>query len=235
MMGEPWVRGEGGRWLSSPQREEVYDIVVKQLMVEGEKRWDTHKEGNYSVREGYRMLMSNKWQLEEGTSHMKLLQRQVECTPYCQLCNEHIEDDYHAYFTCSQVSPSWVAAAGLAHIITNSVLNFHNAADLLLNICSLEDSSTAGRVAALIWSIWKNRNDAVWNNAKLRPEQVGYNALQMWQTWSAANNLQNRGQQNMQIPTGVTWAKPQEYKIKLQINCNVEYMLSSCYQITSGR
>jgi hypothetical protein len=37
VMGEPWIRGEGGKWLSLPQGEEVYDLYVNRLMVERER------------------------------------------------------------------------------------------------------------------------------------------------------------------------------------------------------
>jgi hypothetical protein len=38
-----WLRSKGGKWIHSPERQEVYEINVNQLMVEGEKRWDTDK------------------------------------------------------------------------------------------------------------------------------------------------------------------------------------------------
>ncbi|CAJ2631804.1 unnamed protein product [Trifolium pratense] len=28
VMGEPWIRGEGGRWMNSPQVEEVYELMM---------------------------------------------------------------------------------------------------------------------------------------------------------------------------------------------------------------
>ncbi|PNX79828.1 ribonuclease H, partial [Trifolium pratense] len=43
VMGEPWLRGEEGKWLSSPQVEEAFQLHVNQLMVEGERKWDEQK------------------------------------------------------------------------------------------------------------------------------------------------------------------------------------------------
>jgi hypothetical protein len=43
IMKQLWLRSKGGKWIHSPERQEVYEINVNQLMVEGEKRWDTDK------------------------------------------------------------------------------------------------------------------------------------------------------------------------------------------------
>jgi hypothetical protein len=94
VMADPWVRGGESWWVSSPQKEEVYDMTVNQLLVEGEKRWDVQKvkylfndemvekilsmnicqdvredkliwegekNGLYTVRAGYRSIMSEVW------------------------------------------------------------------------------------------------------------------------------------------------------------------------------
>jgi hypothetical protein len=42
-MKDPWIRGGEGWWLHSPQKAEVYDMTVNQLMIDGERRWDVHK------------------------------------------------------------------------------------------------------------------------------------------------------------------------------------------------
>jgi hypothetical protein len=292
VMGEPWLRGREGRWMNSPQSEEIYNLYVNQLMVEGEKRWDIdkiqslfpseeaknilslplfpcvlndkliwdgNKEGEYVVREGYRLLMKDKWRIKEGdegknwvdlwsanappkTCHMlwrvcrgciptraRLLERNVECTPLCPLCNDVIEDDYHAFVTCSQVIISW-EAAGLNNIITPRRLNFNNMADLLFDICSVEDRNVVGRVAALIWSIWQNRNAVVWNNSPTSPTQIGYNAFQIWQTWFDAHKDQPHVLQGRVMQNESSWTQPQDGWIK----CNVDAGFFEDREITTS-
>ncbi|GAU34897.1 hypothetical protein TSUD_144280 [Trifolium subterraneum] len=65
-------------------------------------------------------------------------------------------------------------------------------ADLLFDICSAEDHDVTGRVAALTWSIWQNRNAVVWCNPQLTPIQVGYNAFRVWQSWVDAQQIRSR-------------------------------------------
>jgi hypothetical protein len=38
VMEDPWVRGGQSWWVSSPQREEVHNMMVNQLLLEGERR-----------------------------------------------------------------------------------------------------------------------------------------------------------------------------------------------------
>ena len=42
-MYDPWLRGKGDRWVSSPQGEDVYHLVVKDLLLENYKAWDIAK------------------------------------------------------------------------------------------------------------------------------------------------------------------------------------------------
>jgi len=48
-----------------------------------------------------------------------------------------------------------------------------------MDIARSEDRCTAGRVAMLVWTIWKNQNNLVWNNCKLPTRQIGINSYSM--------------------------------------------------------
>ncbi|PNX57882.1 hypothetical protein L195_g058914, partial [Trifolium pratense] len=43
VMYDSWLRGKGDRWVSSPQVEYVYHLVVKDLLLENYKAWDIAK------------------------------------------------------------------------------------------------------------------------------------------------------------------------------------------------
>ncbi|MCI08198.1 hypothetical protein A2U01_0029273, partial [Trifolium medium] len=49
-----WLRGDGGRWVSSPQGEIAYDFEDKLI-------WKDDKEHMYLVFLGYRLLMKEVW------------------------------------------------------------------------------------------------------------------------------------------------------------------------------
>ena len=42
-MKDPWLRVEGSAWMQAPQPHGVYDMVVSDLMVPWERRWDVVK------------------------------------------------------------------------------------------------------------------------------------------------------------------------------------------------
>lgn len=43
IMSDPWLRGNGERWIISPQPEGVYHLLVRDLMVENYKAWNVAK------------------------------------------------------------------------------------------------------------------------------------------------------------------------------------------------
>jgi hypothetical protein len=49
---------------------------------------------------------------------------------------------------------------------------------LILAICHDEDYNTAGQFAMLLWTLWNNKNDKVWNGTQEAGRRLGYKALQ---------------------------------------------------------
>ncbi|KAK2427144.1 hypothetical protein QL285_025742 [Trifolium repens] len=81
------------------------------------------------------------------------------------------------------------------------------AADRIFAFSSSESRDTVGRVAMLLWCIWHNRNDKLWNdNAKL-PSQIGRHASDDWNDWYSVHVLQ-RNSVTMDTTSGlVRWKK----------------------------
>jgi hypothetical protein len=280
VMEDTWVRGGQSWWVSSPQREEVHDMTVNQLLLEGERRWDVHKvknlfsvemaekilsmnicqdvredrliwdgdkNGLYTVRAGYRSTMSKEWDKVRSdlnknwsaiwginappkTRHLIwrvckgciptcniLMQRHVDCGEYCSFCNEEVETEFHVFFTCPRIMPCW-EAAGLRNILVHGTQNFNNAADLLFDICSHNDSNIAGQVATLMWHIWQSRNDVVWNNTQFSPTQIGLQSFNTWQAWYAANYSQSHNHQAAQNINNTRWRRPNEGWLKINVD-----------------
>ncbi|GAU22732.1 hypothetical protein TSUD_138570 [Trifolium subterraneum] len=145
------------------------------------------------------------------------------------MCNDGAEDDFHVFFTCPQVVDCWTAA-GLHDVIYNRLSSFNNVAELLLNICNNEDENIAGRVAMLIWCIWQNRNNTIWNNNSNSALQVGQQAFQAWQQWFDAQKLHNRGVQQPAEQQNVRWVQPPVGWIK----CNVDAGFFQAINTTSA-
>ncbi|GAU19540.1 hypothetical protein TSUD_303530 [Trifolium subterraneum] len=92
------------------------------------------------------------WRLCRGClpTRYRLLERRVECTLNCLVCDEEIEDELHIFFRCAVARDSW-CAAGLASVLHNAVYQQSNAMNRIFAICSNESSDTVGRVTMLLW------------------------------------------------------------------------------------
>jgi hypothetical protein len=58
-------------------------------------------------------------------------------------------------------------------------------------ICSNEDNMKAGLFATVVWTLWNNRNNKVWNYVVEPGRNLGYKAKQYWEEWFMVQNLQH--------------------------------------------
>ncbi|CAJ2669264.1 unnamed protein product [Trifolium pratense] len=176
--------------------------------------WREEQHGEYSVRTGNRLLMrergekcnrnvrghwSSLWKIRAPpkTKHLlwrigrhclptrvRLRQHYVQCPSVCQLCEDEVEDNWHVMFGCQESRQSW-AAVGLSTIIELRLLRFNEAKALIHDVCHDEEKE----FAVMIWMLWNNRNDRLWNKEKKSATQIGMQAFQMWNDWFKAQNF----------------------------------------------
>jgi ribonuclease HI len=85
-----------------------------------------------------------------------------------------------------------------------------------------ESDIAASRTATLMWFIWQNRNNNVWNDSSSNAHQLGTQAATYWNQWAAIHRLLEDQQQREQ-PTTVSanlgqWQQPPHGSLK----CNVD-------------
>ncbi|MCH87041.1 hypothetical protein A2U01_0007906 [Trifolium medium] len=73
-------------------------------------------------------------------------------------------------------------------------------------------------MAILLWSLWNNRNNLVWNDNKLNARQIGSQAVQLWEEWRAVHVFRPAEQQQQQVTPGMQWQTPTQGRLK----CNVD-------------
>ncbi|MCI07057.1 hypothetical protein A2U01_0028120 [Trifolium medium] len=135
--------------------------------------------------------------------------RHVDCELNCPLCDEEIEDDVHVFFKCAVARASWTMA-GLEHVIANRQQLLTNAADFVFDLCSTVETNEVGRVAVLLWCIWQNRNDWIWNAHKRDATQLGQQAYVMWQEWYSVHNRLHNSNVIPSVQRNVSWEKPSQ-------------------------
>ncbi|GAU43832.1 hypothetical protein TSUD_399260 [Trifolium subterraneum] len=90
--------------------------------------------------------------------------------------------------------------------------------DRIFAICSNESSDTVGRVAMLLWCIWQNRNDKLWNDNVQMPRQIGRHAFDAWNDWYSVHKLHSNNVSGTTEADLVRWEKPALDWVK----CNVD-------------
>jgi hypothetical protein len=230
---------------------DILSVPLLPLVREDKLIWSEENDGVYSVRSGYRKLMKegNKGygpNREEGWSsiwkihappkvkhllwricrdclptRVRLRSRGVQCPEECPLCLSHDEDEWHLFFNCGAIRDAWNAME-LSHIIQPRLHMFTNPKDLIFDICMQEPDFTASRTATLMWFIWQNRNNIVWNDGNFNAHQLGVQAATFWNQWAVVNGLleehQQRDQPNAAAASVVQWQQPPHGCLK----CNVD-------------
>jgi hypothetical protein len=50
----------------------------------------------------------------------------------------------------------------------------------------------------VIWILWNNRNNWVWNHEKEQGQQLGFKAISFWHEWNAVQRVYSSGEQHVQ-------------------------------------
>jgi ribonuclease HI len=279
-MRDPWLRGQGGAWLPSPQNQGVFNLVVSDLMLPNVNLWDKEKieslfpshianrivetpllnmvevdkliwadsvDGVYNVKSGYKLLMNIAgkaealvpnvawhrlwkihappkakhllWRICRGClpTRLRLQEKYVSCPLSCPLCDQGQEDDWHVFLTCN-ISLQAIQATGLEHLLLHRIQPATNLKELIFDVCSGESKEAAGLFAMLLWVLWQNRNNKIWNDEQETGRNLGFKTRFLWQKWYEVQQFQHGTQHPAQQQQSITWAKPSQGWFK----CNLD-------------
>jgi hypothetical protein len=209
---------------------DILAVPLLEVVKEDKLIWKGEKDGRYSVRSGYRNYMKHRNRgcgasKEEGWSsiwkihappkakhllwrvcrdclptRIRLRNRYVDCQEECPLCLSCGEEEQHLFFNCDGVREAW-HVMGLSHIIQSRLHMFTNVRDIIFDICRQESNMVAGKFATLLWFVWHNGNNKVWNDSSLQAQQIGAQAAKHWHDWAAVHDLQIDAQQPVHTAT----------------------------------
>ncbi|CAJ2647461.1 unnamed protein product [Trifolium pratense] len=237
VMSDPWLREKEGAWIQLPQVQGAHDISVNELMLPYVKKWDKAKIESLfpgdivnritdiplfnMIEEDKLIWVDNEkwsslwkikhllWRICKGCfpTRTRLQERCVPCPLICPLCEQCNEDDWHVLFNCND-SAQARQAAGLEQVIAARLQHFTTAPEVILAMCHGEDKNTAGQFAMLLWILWNNRNDKVWNNSKEPGRSLGIKATQLWHEWFSVQNMQQQNPIPIEQQQSSIWQKP---------------------------
>ncbi|MCI41029.1 hypothetical protein A2U01_0062262, partial [Trifolium medium] len=70
----------------------------------------------------------------------------------------------------------------------------------------------------LMWVLWQNRNNWLWNQTKEQGQQLGFHAMRLWDEWKVVQVVSNSSRNNEQQQNLAHWQPPSQGKYK----CNVD-------------
>lgn len=118
-------------------------------------------------------------------TRISLRQQYVPCPSTCKLCERGEDDESYVLFGCTSTIQCW-NIAGLIYIISPCLRILNDVKSLIHDICSKEDKLVVGRIIVMIWVLWNNRNDWIWNNEKNGVNKLRMQAFHTWQYWFKA-------------------------------------------------
>jgi ribonuclease HI len=216
----------------------IIDIPLFDDIVEDKLIWLDSIDGQYKVRSGYKLLVNisgaevnivnqdgwnSLWKIYAApkTKHLlwricknclptrsRLQERCVTCLLECPICDDVVEDDWHLIVNCP-TSIDARRAAGLEELVTSRLSRNTTAASLIFDICCTADHELAGRFATLVWTLWQNRINKVWQGEYDCGRRVGIKAYQYWLEWMQVENYQHqRHGTNDQRQQQLQWQTP---------------------------
>ena len=203
--------------------------------------WSQEAHGNYSVRSAYRLLQRQKgywedsdnnsvwrkiWRIKAFAKILNLVWRSISfCLPtmtmlrqrgvkvesVCPVCKMEAETIDHVFLRCTVAIQCWLLVLpGMQY----TGQNLHQWWEQVLNMA---DTRKRAQVAAVCWSLWKARNDVVWNKKYTRAYAMIACAKQYLDQWrNAQKSAACTSRPQLYDGDGsCVWVKPQESTIKV--------------------
>ncbi|CAJ2646686.1 unnamed protein product [Trifolium pratense] len=107
---------------------------------------------------------------------------------------------------------------GLGAVIEGRIQTVTRVAEVLFDICKVEEAHGAGLVAVVAFMIWKNRNKWIWNGVKDQERVMASRVVHLIGDWNAVNLAHQQGATSLQESAETQWQRPELGRWK----CNVD-------------
>ncbi|GAU27412.1 hypothetical protein TSUD_356480 [Trifolium subterraneum] len=234
VMKDPWLRGQGRGWVSAPQSQGVYNLSVKNLMVEGLKQWDYNIITNLFSHEAAEEILVVP--LIREVQEDRIVWQEEQNGEYTVKSGYRILMKAKDEERCRRVEGSWKclwqirAPPKVKHLLWRICRDCLPTRVQLRRHYVKESKDVAGRVATVVWMQWYNRNQWIWNQKKRDGTQVSVQAFHMWDDWYKAQKLNHNIPDNDQQQQLHRWSPPRHGWFK----CNVDAGFHNGGRITSG-
>ena len=113
-----------------------------------------------------------------------LFRRGCQLDPICPLCTNDIESSEHLFQDCPQTRQSWELAQQHRWIPYQTPTTASNSwLPKFETFLATYDKKTLQRIAFLLWSIWRMRNDVIFQQAVVQPNKCLIRAKKLCAEW----------------------------------------------------
>ncbi|CAN1217475.1 Putative ribonuclease H protein At1g65750 [Linum perenne] len=150
-----------------------------------------------------------------------LNQRGMDMTMACGCCNGGEESLEHLFFQCPIADRYWEVAE-LRGEVEVAMMAGGEAADWLTRLINNPDKRQVQNVAAVVWSLWRERNDRVWNQQSKHEELIVKQGQEQVQEWwelkQGVANVRTQAPINDRERHGNRWQQPDPGVIKINMD-----------------
>ncbi|XP_073120389.1 uncharacterized protein [Henckelia pumila] len=142
--------------------------------------------------------------------------RKVDVFEWCPICHHEPEDPLHALVSCPLILNIWSLTSIGSHVSNvSSILEWWN------NLVISSNSSEIIVATEIMWSVWKNRNDVVWNRKGKSPAMIFYSAMELRTCWVGITS-QTTQPPSFQLQNAFSrWTPPPTTHLKCNVNVDV--------------
>ncbi|KAK2355577.1 hypothetical protein QL285_092977 [Trifolium repens] len=155
----------------------------------------------------------------------KLNSRGVQCPVHCTVCDDGDEDIMHVLFVCPRSVQCWQRTGLWTHINACLAAN-NNAKETLFSILQSLNHEQMEFFCVMVWSIWKRRNNKVWNNIVDSDQAVIERANHLITGWRNAQKLRNLANTAPTDPQQTVWVKPNSGRYKCNVDASFSFNLN---------
>ncbi|KAM6557685.1 hypothetical protein CsatB_004704 [Cannabis sativa] len=231
--------------LSPTEAHIIMQIPLTSNSLEDNWYWNKEPTGFYSVKSAYMHLQAMKDNLSTHNSsafwknfwkikvppkvlhfawrvltdclatRVQLQIRRVPVQSHCLFCNSAAETSFHLFIECPFSKSCWnISAVTIPSTTAASFLDWFTAVSDRYKGDAIEE------VLMVSWSIWKARNNIVWNNKTTTAAEVVFTAHQVLDQWKHAQSCRF---EPLHLSSNISsssdnWTKPVEGTIKINVD-----------------
>ncbi|KAJ1406846.1 Ribonuclease H-like superfamily [Sesbania bispinosa] len=237
-------------FFSAADVNRILSIHLSRLDREDSLIWKLSKDGRYSVKSAYYHITENMvdnshykvqgdwktlwklkvpncvklflWRLLRGClpTRMNLQRKGVSCPATCAFCESALENEWHVFFGCMNSIACW-QKAGMWQLLEQPVSVSEGFQETTFFLLSSLQYNMKHKFAMVLWSLWKQRNEKVWEGVQRATSEVVTRAQEAFTDWNCVKSCDEVGITSVVTSHNFCWFPPQAGRVK----CNVDAAL----------